>query len=980
MSDASFLSNEPSGVFFSVEGDSETLEEKIDNQEYRNRLDALLSDDEKSTSEKIQSMLQVGAEWLDVENGHLVRIDPADGTHTIMEVSGPHPVIKEGATADLSTTYCRKVIAQNDALAVGNAPEQGWNGDPAYDAFELSTYLGAKVVVNEELYGTVCFVDEKPRTKPFGESDAAALALLVRTVGQELERRRHEDYLQHTTARLEALFEESPDMINIYDREGHLILPNPRLSEKTGYNPEELVRMKVWDLDQTVDPNEAMGRWSEMGPGDRRRREGTYERKDGSTFPVEVDLRCLNLEGQERFVATVRDITERKETERALREERNRFATLFHNLPTPVVHSRPDEDGRLRIQAVNEAFEDVFGISEETIRDEDLQALIVPFDEQDEADSIRRWLLAGKTVDREVRRKAADGIRDFRVQVALREGEDGPTEGYAIYTDITEQKQHQRALERYRDYTDRLLDGIDDLFFVQDREGNLQRWNESYVEVTGYSDEELASMNGLDVIPDEMRERATAEIQRVFEEGSARLEAPIVTKDGSTIPYEYTANRVEHLDGTSRLVGIGRDITERKWREQALRDRRRKIEAIYEATRHLLTAKDAEEVGERLHTLLTEIFDFPLVGVSLVENGTIVPHWISAKEGYDLPPVQTLDVEGESLGARALRSEEVAVQEHLSDLQNEIDYGDLQSAACVPIGDRGILYLGRLDAGRLDTFDLHLLDILATHATVVFDRIDHEQELVEAKEEAERLNQMKSAFLANMSHEIRTPLTSIIGFAEAIGEAVNDLSPSPDPSSLATLDRFSELIEEGGHRLLNTLDAVLNLSRLEAGEMDFTPTPTDLTAEVEDMAELFRPRAADADLELRVDTPASSIWGRADEGGLRIALQNLLSNALKYTEPGGSVCIRTRLDEGNAVVEVEDTGIGMDPARVPELFEPFRQESEGTGRTYEGTGLGLAVTKKAVERMNGSIDVETEKGKGSYFAVRLPKATPPPQG
>ncbi|MFB6248456.1 MAG: sensor histidine kinase, partial [Salinibacter sp.] len=113
----------------------------------------------------------------------------------------------------------------------------------------------------------------------------------------------------------------------------------------------------------------------------------------------------------------------------------------------------------------------------------------------------------------------------------------------------------------------------------------------------------------------------------------------------------------------------------------------------------------------------------------------------------------------------------------------------------------------------------------------------------------------------------------------------------------------------------------------------------------------------------------------ADEGGVQIVLRNLLSNAIKYTGEGGTVRVRSLQDEGRAVLEVEDTGIGMDPEAAERLFEPFRQASEGFGREYEGAGVGLAVTSEAVAQMDGSIEVETEKGEGTRFTVFLPAAS-----
>lgn len=228
------------------------------------------------------------------------------------------------------------------------------------------------------------------------------------------------------------------------------------------------------------------------------------------------------------------------------------------------------------------------------------------------------------------------------------------------------------------------------------------------------------------------------------------------------------------------------------------------------------------------------------------------------------------------------------------------------------------------------------------------------------------MNRLKSAFLTNMSHEIRTPLTTILGFAEAIGEEV---SPDEDRAVF----RFARLIELSGRRLMETLTGVLNLSKLEAGEMSVSTEPLDLAMEVEQAREKFQLQAEDERISLQVDAsrPARAL---ADSEALQIVLHNLMSNAIKYTEEGGQVWVRAYREEEAAVLEVEDTGIGMAPDQKEELFEPFQQESKGTDREYEGAGIGLAVTKRAVETMDGSIELETQKGEGSCFTVRLPLA------
>ncbi len=254
------------------------------------------------------------------------------------------------------------------------------------------------------------------------------------------------------------------------------------------------------------------------------------------------------------------------------------------------------------------------------------------------------------------------------------------------------------------------------------------------------------------------------------------------------------------------------------------------------------------------------------------------------------------------------------------------------------------------------------------HFRDVTEREHREQILRKARQEAEEAAGLKSALLANMNHEIRTPLTAIIGFAEAVGTEASEIELPED----SPLPGYADLIEQSGKRLLETLEGILDLSQLEAGRMELSAEPVDLGDQARRAAEVLRPEAREKEIDLQLETRGAE--ARADEDGVQIVLQNLVGNAIKYTGEGGTVWVRTYPESGRAVLEVEDTGAGMEPEMVDRLFEPFRQASTGLSREYEGTGVGLTVTKKAAEQMGGSIEVETEDGEGSRFIARLPIA------
>ena len=244
----------------------------------------------------------------------------------------------------------------------------------------------------------------------------------------------------------------------------------------------------------------------------------------------------------------------------------------------------------------------------------------------------------------------------------------------------------------------------------------------------------------------------------------------------------------------------------------------------------------------------------------------------------------------------------------------------------------------------------------------VTERKRQQEELREAKQQAEDADRLKSAMLANMSHEIRTPLTSIIGFAEVLRDEV-----------APTHQHFAGLIYDSSRRLMQTLDSVLQLSKLEAGLVDVENVPVNLQQELRETLDLMRPQAQDKAILLSVrDLPAITVTGTWDGGAVHRILTNLVSNAIKFTNEGGSVEISVEERAGKVIICVSDDGIGIDPSFMPHIFEPFKQETSGMRRSYEGTGLGLAIVQRLVEIMGGTIDVESEKGRGTTFTVILP--------
>ncbi|NHN46035.1 PAS domain S-box protein [Halostella sp. JP-L12] len=330
---------------------------------------------------------------------------------------------------------------------------------------------------------------------------------------------------------------------------GMVVKGDPESAIATLTRKVEQIRAGDYDVDLSIDRDDEVGRLYEA-----------------------VDALVNTLRARERALRRQR---------RLLRAERERASSLFENTTDCVAHVDLTDDDVL-VREVNERFEEVFGYDGEAIEGESIIDLVVPEGKLEESREMRREIRKEENaIDREVVRETADGTGNFLFRFVPINGDrtGPPDEGYAVYTDVTERRERERELERYREYTDHVLDAVDDVFYVLDAEGNVRRWNERLNGVTGYTDEEIEGMHAADFFDDPDRERVAEAVETAFETGRTRIEASYRTKDGERVPHEFVATPVTDPEGEPILVGIGRDITERRERERELELKDRAIEA-----------------------------------------------------------------------------------------------------------------------------------------------------------------------------------------------------------------------------------------------------------------------------------------------------------------------------------------------------------------------------------------------------------------
>lgn len=297
-----------------------------------------------------------------------------------------------------------------------------------------------------------------------------------------------------------------------------------------------------------------------------------------------------------------------------------------------------------------------------------------------------------------------------------------------------------------------------------------------------------------------------------------------------------------------------------------------------------------------------------------------------------------------------------------------------QSILLIPVGNRETHYgCIALDETRyFRNWTKEERDLLKTIANMLFsflERIKNKLALSKARDRALHANQAKSLFLANMSHELRTPLNAIIGYSEII------IEDAQESQHTETMEKDAERILEAGRHLLSIINNILDFSKIEVNKIDISMRQFDIEELIESVLAVMKPLFDQSTNRFQLIPPKENFQMVSDPVRLKQVLFNLLSNGLKFTDNGLiTLQISREFDQSGkyVVIRVSDTGIGIDPAQLPTLFQPFMQGDNSLTKEHQGTGLGLSISSELCKRLGGTIAVSSRPNEGSSFTVRLP--------
>jgi PAS domain S-box-containing protein len=786
--------------------------------------------------------------------------------------------------------------------------------------------------------------------------------------------------------RFRMLSEKSPLGISLVGNDSIFEYANPRFLELFGHTLDELVTKQKWFELAYPDPSyreQAIAFWRKdlidhPEVGALKEREFTIRCKDGTNKIVLI--RSVLLEGN-RKLQTYEDVTKRKHSEEALKASEEKYRLLFENANESIVVA---QDGKIKF--LNPKFPKVMGYSKKEL----MSKLFVEFIHPDDRE------VASNNYLRRLNGDDIDGLNNFRIinkagaikwlenSTVLITWEGRPAT-LNFFTDITDRKLAGEALKENEAKYRLLVEGQTDLVVKVDTEGRFLFVSPTYCRTFGKTEEELLGKRFMPLVNEEDQEKTAKEMEKLYRPPYiCYIEQEAKTKDG----WRWLAwNDKAVLDesGTiAAIIGIGRDITERKRSEEALRNKDILLGGVAVATNLLLTETDLnyainqtlELLGAAIGADRVYIFE---ISESKMKQYSVIRHfeWIrdnaaSLMDNSNLPnspchPVINRWIEILSAGHPIKGS----IREAPASERIILEPLNIKSFLAVPIMMEGRFwgFVGFDDchSERIWTgIEISILQASAASIGGAMVRKCVEDDIRKAKESAESATKAKSEFLANMSHEIRTPLNAVVGLTGLL--LVTDLTREQYD--------YVKTIRSSGDSLLSVINDILDFSKIDSGKMDLESQPFDLRSCIENSIDIISTKASQKCLVLAYsidfNTPKTVI---GDPTKLSQILANLLSNAVKFTEKGEVMILVSSQKLKGSCHEIHfairDTGIGIPEDKMSHLFQAFTQVDSSTTRKYGGTGLGLAISKRFVELMGGKIWVESEVGRGSTFHFEI---------
>jgi PAS domain S-box-containing protein len=750
------------------------------------------------------------------------------------------------------------------------------------------------------------------------------------------DRKRLEEDLARRTRYLELLLEASPIAIVTLDPARVVTSWNPAAEHLFGYAKAEAVGRPVDDVVEVVAIEQDLPAEDWMTQG-RTRAARSCLRKDGTRVDVDVVSRRLEEEGE---LVVYHDVT-------AMRGTETRFRRLVEELPiaayvdaaagTDAWTPEDEQSAAGESLYISPQFEEMTGYPVEAWSDSRLWERVIHPDDRDRVLEISRdeelWR-ENKTI--EYRMIRPDGsvywVHDSSDFVLDERGKPLYVQGF--WMDITERKRLEETLRareaelaREKQYYETLVTLSPTAIVTLDLEEGVTSWNPAAERLFGWTEAEAIGRRIDDLVlgSAELQEEGSRVTRQALEEGLADLTTSRTRKDGTRIEVEILMRPLT-LDGRHEgYLLVYHDITAAKEAETRFR---RLAEEL-----PLVTYIDADDETVYMSPQVVDVLGYPL------------EDWKGNRWEKSIHP-DDRDLVLASEREQELTGEPSTLEYRMVRADGEVIW--VRDAASYVLDE---------DGARL---------YLQGFWTDISERKAAEEELRQARAQAEAATEAKSAFLATMSHEIRTPMNAVIGMTGLL----LDTELTSEQRELAEVARTS------GDALLRVIDDILDYSKIEAGMLELESAPFDVRRCVEGAVDIVAARAAGKDVELgclvEPDVPVGIV---GDSARLRQVLLNLLSNAVKFTDEGdvvlhvdaeGAEDGRRRLH-----IRVRDTGIGIPADRIGRLFESFTQADTSTTRRYGGTGLGLAISRRLVELMGGELWAESEEGKGSTFHVQL---------